>query len=229
MSPRGGDANGKPEPGARGSRPARRRAAILGAIALLAAATVLAVIVGAGGGRGRSAVAADATHSASPTTSTLPGNTAVVPMPATPAPTGPTSAATDLPKALPEVPLTSPGPVGNGVVISLASVESIQGTGTGPGNIDGPAVRLTVRVLNGTSGTISLAGVAVNMYYGAKLTPASPLDDPSRRPFDGGLAAGRSADGVYVYTVPTGARDRVTVEVGYQAGAPLVLFTGAIR
>jgi hypothetical protein len=147
----------------------------------------------------------------------------------TPSPSGPTSAAADLPKALPEVPLTSPGPVGNGVVISLAGIQGIQGAATGPGNIDGPAVRVTVRVHNGTSGTISLGGVAVNMYYGADRTPASPLDDSSRRPFDGQLAAGRSADGVYVFTVPAGARDHVTVEVGYQAGAPRVLFTGAVR
>ena len=229
MSPRAEGADPTSGRGAHGPRRARRRAAILGAIALLAIAAVLAVIVGINAGGGSSAVAADATHSATPTTATLPQNTAVVPMPPTPSPTGPVSAAADLPKALPEVPLKSPGPVGNGVVISLASVQSIQGTGTGPGNIDGPAVRLTVRVTNGTSGTISLAGVAVNMYYGADRTPASPLDDPSRRPFAGELAAGRSADGVYVFTVPAGARDHVTVEVGYQAGAPLVLFTGAIR
>ena len=66
------------------------------------------------------------------------------------------------------------------------------------------------------------------MSYGADRTPASPLDDPSRRPFCGMVAAGESADGVYVFSVPADARDSVTIEVGYQAGAPLLLFTGPV-
>ncbi|MDQ1662758.1 MAG: hypothetical protein QOJ68_2738 [Blastococcus sp.] len=228
MSPRAEDRKQTPAPGG-GPRRARRRAAILGALALVAVAAVLAVIIGANGSGGSSAVAAGATGSTPPTPSAPPTNTGGLLTPATPSPTGPSSAATDLPKALPEVPLTSPAPVGDGVVISLARIESIQGAGTGPGNIDGPAIRVTVRVLNGTSRAISLGGVAVNMYYGANRMPASPLDDPSRRSFDGQLTAGRSADGVYVFTVPAGARNHVTVEVGYQAGAPRVLFTGAVR
>jgi hypothetical protein len=67
------------------------------------------------------------------------------------------------------------------------------------------------------------------MYYGADKTPASPLDDPSQRPFGIDMVApGASADGVYVFTVPEGQRDLVTVEVGYQAGAPLLLFSGPV-
>jgi hypothetical protein len=31
-----------------------------------------------------------------------------------------------------------------------------------------------------------------------------------------------------VFSVPAGARDSVTIEVGYQAGAPLLLFTGPV-
>ena len=37
-----------------------------------------------------------------------------------------------------------------------------------------------------------------------------------------------SGEGVYVFSVPTDVRDRVTLEVGYQAGAPLLLFTGPV-
>jgi hypothetical protein len=41
---------------------------------------------------------------------------------------------------------------------------------------------------------------------------------------------GQSAEGVYVFTVPVpaDARDQVTIEVGYEAGAPLLQFTGPV-
>ncbi|MGY1718127.1 MULTISPECIES: hypothetical protein [unclassified Blastococcus] len=161
---------------------------------------------------------AEATGSAEPT---------VPPPPPTPEPTGPTEDVDAPPPSLPEVPLDAPAPVGNGIVATLPSLEAIEGTAVGPGNIAGPALRVTVRIENGTSAAVSLSGVAVNLYYGPDRAPASPLDDPSQRPFTGMVAAGASADGVYVFTVPADARDSVTVEVGYQAGAPLLLFTGA--
>src|SRR3712207_8712402 len=50
-------------------------------------------------------------------------------------------------------------------------------------SIAGPALRVTVRVENGTAEPVALGGVAVNLAYGPDRTPASPLDEPSRRPF----------------------------------------------
>ena len=46
--------------------------------------------------------------------------------------------------------------------------------------------------------------------------------------FQGVLAPGASAEGVYVVRVPKDARSDVTVEVGYQAGAPLLIFNGSV-
>jgi hypothetical protein len=66
------------------------------------------------------------------------------------------------------------------------------------------------------------------MFYGSDETPASPLDDPSQAPFQGTVAPGETADGVYVFSVPAGERDSVTVEVGYTAGAPLLHFSGRV-
>jgi hypothetical protein len=94
--------------------------------------------------------------------------------------------------------------------------------------VNGPALRVTVRIENGTDQPIELDGVATNLSYGADRTPASPLADDSERPFSGTLAAGASADAVYVFSVPADARDTVTVEVGYTAGAPLLQFTGPV-
>ena len=202
-----------------------RRRILVAAIAtvVVAALVVLLIVVNTGGG---SSTVASGTAAGATTEPTR--DTSVVPMPPTPTPTGPTENATDLPPALPEVPLNSSAAVGNGIVAALPTIEAIQGTANGPGNIAGPAIRVTVRIQNGTTDTIALTGVAVNMYYGADRTPASPLDDPSQHPFSGTLAAGTSADGVYVFTVPADARNAVTVEVGYQAGAPLLLFTGPV-
>ena len=205
-----------------------------GAVLVALVALVLVLTVGGGGGDDDTAAAATpgATSSAAPATPpeatpTAPGET-VAPPPSTPTPTGPTEDVDEPPPSLPEVPLDAPAAVGNGVVATIGSVEAIDGTAVGPGNIAGPALRVTVRIENGTPGALSLDGVAVNLSHGAERTPASPLDDPSQVPFVGTVEAGATAQGVYVFSVPAGVRDLVTVEVGYQAGAPLLLFTGAV-
>ncbi len=130
------------------------------------------------------------------------------------------------PPTLPPVPLDEPAPVGNGIVAAIARIEAIEGTATGPGNIAGPALRLTIQIDNGTADAVALDGVAVNVSHGADRTPAPPLDDPSQRAFAGTVEPGASATGVYVFSVPLDVRDLVNVEVGYAAGAPLLLFSG---
>jgi len=202
--------------------PRRRRLAyVVAAVALVVALVALVLVLGSDD--------EGATDAAGNTaTSTTPRDTSVPPPPPTPTPTGPTAEVDELPPALPEVALDAAAAVGNGIVATLPSIESIEGSAVGPGNIAGPALRVTVRIQNGTAQPVSLDGVAVNMSYGADRTPASPLDDPSRRPFSGMVAPGESSEGVYVFTVPADARDSVTIEVGYQAGAPLLLFTGPV-
>jgi hypothetical protein len=195
--------------------------------AAVAVALVVLVLIGAlafgdrtsdtpvgGGSSTRTSVAPSVTPSAAP--------------PVTPETAEATPGADGQPPELPAVALDGRAEAGNGVVARLASIEEIQGTGTGPGNIAGPALRVTVRLDNGTAEVMALDSVAVNVYYGAERTPASPLDDPSSAPFQGSLAPGKSADGVYVVRVPEGARRNVTVEVGYQAGAPLLIFSGPV-
>jgi hypothetical protein len=206
--------------------PARsRRRLLLGAVAavVVVALVVLAVVLGNDDDTSDASVTSPATSTAPAT----PTDTSVPPSPPTPTPTGPTENVDEPPPSLPEVPLDAAAAVGNGIVATLPKIEAIQGTAVGPGNIAGPALRVTVRIENGTAEAVSLDGVAVNMAYGPERTPASPLDDPSRRPFGGMVAAGESAEAIYVFSVPTSARASVTIEVGYQAGAPLLLFTGA--
>ncbi|CCG01722.1 hypothetical protein [Blastococcus saxobsidens] len=128
---------------------------------------------------------------------------------------------------LPVVALDESVAVGD-VTASIALIEEIDGRATGPGDVAGPALRVTVRVVNETSGDVALDGVSVNLYHGPERTPGSPLDDPSRSPFAGALPPGDAAEGVYVFRVPADAREDVTVEVRYRAGAPLALFSGPV-
>jgi hypothetical protein len=151
------------------------------------------------------------------------------PPPVTPAPTGPTGDVDAPPPAHPAVALDQPAAVGDGVTASITSIEPIQGTGTGRGNVAGPALRVAVRIDNGTAKPVSLDGVTVGLTSGDDHTPASPLDDPSQVPFAGTVRPGDTADGTYVFSIAEDARDAVTVTVGYRAGAPILVFTGSAR
>jgi hypothetical protein len=209
----------------------RRIALVSGAVVVVAAVVALVVVLTTRGGTSSAAssTSTSAGPGASTTTATATPSGSVVPNPPTPTPSGPTANATDLPADLAPVPLAATASVGNGVVASLPSIRGIQAKATGPGNVAGPAVQVTVRIQNGTAAPIGLGGVAVNVYYGVDRTPAATVDDPSAKTFAGTLAAGASADGTYVFSVPADARQDVTVEVGYQAGAPLLQFTGAVH
>jgi hypothetical protein len=177
---------------------------------------------------GSTAAAATPTAAPTSTPSAGPVEPVVVPSaPVTPTPTGPTEDVDELPPAMPAVGLEESAAVGNGITAAVSAVEAIDGTAVGPGNIGGPALRVTVRIDNGTAEPVALGGVAVDLAYGSELTPASPLDDPSQDPFAGTVPAGGSAEGVYVFTVPADARASVTLSVGYQAGAPFLVFTGS--
>ncbi|SEO79318.1 hypothetical protein [Trujillonella endophytica] len=210
----------------RTAAPRRRRLLVAAGTAVLVAVVVLVWLLSTRGDDDGDGAASAADPSAVPT-SAAPEET-IAPLPPTPTPSGPTEDADELPPSLPEVPLDAPAAVGNGIVATIASIEAIEGTAVGPGNIAGPALRITVRIANGTDEAVSLDGVAVNLSYGPDRTPASPLDDPSRSSFAGMVEPGASGEGVYVFTVPADVRDLVTVEVGYQAGAPLLLFTGPV-
>ena len=206
-----------------------RRWLLAGAAAVLALVLGLLLLTGRGDGAATTGTDRAAPSTAAATDAAPPTTAPPLPTPQpTPLPTGATEDVDSPPPTLPEVPLDAVATVGNGVTATLPAVEAIEGTAVGPGNIAGPAVRVTVRLTNGTGAAVSLSGVAVNLYFGPDRTPAPPLDDPSARPVTGVLEAGASAEGVYVFTVPAGDRDRVTVEVGYEAGAPLLLFTGAV-
>lgn len=177
---------------------------------------------------GATSTSAPAGPTSAPTPSgpTSTGAQSADPDPVTPQPTGSPVDANELPPLLPVVALDEIASVDQ-VAVSMESIEAIDGQGVGPGNVAGPALRVTLRIENRGSSDVTVDDVSVNLFHGPELTPASPLDDPSRSPFRGTLAPGDTAEGSYVFSVPTGARDQVTVEVGYRAGASRAQFSGS--
>lgn len=218
----------------------RRRGAVVAVagVAVVAVLVVLGFVVGGGRDDEGTPTVADSTSTApapDPAESapgTDPGGPAgapaATPAPSTSAPDAAPVVADTLPEALPPVAFDLPVDVA-GITASVARIESIDGQATGPGDVAGPAVRVTVRIDNPTQEATSVDGVSVNVFHGPDLTPATPLGDPSQDPFAGEVPAGGSATGVYVFSVPAAAQGDVTVQVGHRAGAPLAVFSGAVR
>ena len=211
-------------------RPPRRRQALIAVLVVLAVALVTVALIRGGpaddgSGSATAPPSTPATTSAAP--SAAPTSVALAPAADTPEPTGPTTDADEAPASLSPVALDQPAAVGNGVTAEVVSMEAIDATAVGPGNVDGPALRVTVQVTNGTASPVSLDGVSVDLASGPELVPASPVNDSSAAPFSGTVPAGGTAEGVYVFSISTTDRADVTLSVGYQAGAPFLVFTGA--
>jgi hypothetical protein len=126
----------------------------------------------------------------------------------------------------PAVPLTATADFGTGMTLRILRIESVQGEARGPGEIAGPAVRLTLKMSNSSDAAVSLEGAVVDVSTGADHTPAPGLTGPGGREFEGELPAGGSATAAYVFAVPEGDRDRLRVAVSYVAAAPVVVFAG---
>jgi hypothetical protein len=123
------------------------------------------------------------------------------------------------------VDLDKPSKAGGGVTARISDVRSITAKAKGPGEVSGPAVALTVKITNGASKRLPLDQVVVTL-TGADRAPGTPMSGSPARPLAGSLAAGSSASGVYVFAVPKGSRNPVTVEVTVRGGDPVLVFRG---
>jgi cytoskeletal protein RodZ len=131
------------------------------------------------------------------------------------------------PEATPVAP-TATATGADGVAVSVAKVESVDGKAVAPGEISGPAVRLTLRVQNTSGATVDLNNTVVNAYVGAERVPAPTLVEPGGRPFSGSVAPKKSSDGVYLFLIPTASRGDVTVTLDYAASERTLVFRGAL-
>jgi len=151
---------------------------------------------------------------------------------APPAPDAPVVVDADLaapyePTTTDPVALDATATFSDGVTARLVSLEAVQGEAQGPGEVAGPAVRVTVELTNGTAGAVGLGAAVVNAYAGADALPSEPLSGPRAQPFGGVLAPGASVSASYVFRVPEGLRDRLQVTVSHDPRVADVLFEGA--
>jgi hypothetical protein len=125
------------------------------------------------------------------------------------------------------VELDEPAAFVESVRAEVTKLEAVQGEARGPGEISGPAVRVTVEITNETSAPIELDSTIVAMYIGATEDPAVQLSGPGARSLDGDLDPGASASGVYVYAVPNEDRSTIRITVSYTPQDRAVAFEGS--
>lgn len=126
----------------------------------------------------------------------------------------------------PPVAIDEVADAGTGMTFRLERLEAVDGEANGPGEIAGPAVRVTVVATNDSPSPVLLEGVVVDLTYGAQNTSAAPLSGPGALRFSGEVAPGASATGVYVFDVPVDQRGAVSVIVSYAAAVSPVVFQG---
>lgn len=135
-----------------------------------------------------------------------------------------TPSASQLPPVEPDDTATSAG----GLAVDLVDAEAVTGTPVQPGDVGGPAVRMTISLTNPGAEEVSLSGLVVNCYYGADETPASGLTAPGGVAMPSAVAAGSTVTGVYLFTVPREERSSVRLTLDLAAGEPLVVFEGDV-
>jgi len=126
------------------------------------------------------------------------------------------------------VPLDETGSFGTGLTVRLSKIAAVNGKASAPGEIAGPAIKLTVVTRNEGERAVDLDGVVVFVSAGKERTPASELKDGAR-PLNGRVGPGDTQTGTYIYTVPRADRDDIRVEISYSGRAPTVVFEGSVK
>ncbi len=150
-----------------------------------------------------------------------------------PSPSLPPATATGAPSVVPTrstisstAPLSEKGDLGNGVAVRVSKIESVDGEAQGPGEVAGPALRVSIEVENTSGEDVAMDLALTNLYYGKDRTPASTLSGPGVSPLPGTVASGDRASGQFVFGVPVRGRNPLVVEFSLQADRPTILFEG---
>lgn len=113
------------------------------------------------------------------------------------------------------------------VDVRISKVEAVDGKARGVGEVDGPALRFTVELENGSSSAVSSELGLITVEYGPDKEPAGTLSGPGARMFPAEIAPGDSGTGVFVFNVPPSRRNQLQVTFTYAADAPRVVFSGS--
>jgi hypothetical protein len=122
-------------------------------------------------------------------------------------------------------PLDKPAEGGNGVSVRLESVRKIKAKAKLPGEVAGPALAVAVTIDNDSSKSLDLSSVVVNLSDSSD-APGTVMSAAPAKRLPAKVKAGRSASGVYVFTVPSSKQKSVTVTVSITPGKPVLKFEG---
>jgi tetrahydromethanopterin S-methyltransferase subunit D len=126
---------------------------------------------------------------------------------------------------LPKLGLTETAAPAADIAISLVGIKAVQAVSNIPGEVNGPALEVTVQIANSAATVLDLDHAMVDLLDSTG-APGLATTTTSVREFAGELATGASATGVYVYRVPTDRRDPITVQVQFTAGEAVAQFSG---
>lgn len=230
-------------------KPVRRRivlAVALLAVAVIALATWWAVSPGgddpsaSGSPSPRPTATASRTDTSSPSPSSAPTSAATRrPSSGVPSPrTSPKPSSAFTPGSLTSVPvgpaivkppvgLDQEASFGGGLSARVTRMEAVTGVARGPGEIAGPALRVTLSLANDSRSPLALGRSVVTLSSGKDRTPGLELSGPGVVRFTGSVPAGARRTASYVYGVPVAARGLVQVSVSYRASKPTVVFEGS--
>ena len=121
------------------------------------------------------------------------------------------------------VPVGTPVDVDGRVTARIVEAARTRGEARTVGEIAGPAIQLRVVLTNESRQALSLQGVTVTA-RDAENRVLTTLGSAPARPFGGRVAAGRAAEGVYVFTIPRDGSAPFTITVNYAADAPVAVF-----
>lgn len=211
-----------------------RRNAIIGGVVLVVVVVLVAVWLGNRSDSSPASSSPGSSTSPSPSSSTNPGST-LSPSPSstkgggTSTSASPSTNSSDAmnPAKPQQVRFPQTAQPAKNVSLSISRVEAITGKGHIPGEISGPALRVSLTATNETARKIAVNTTVANLYYGAGRTPASPLIKSGAKPFPASIKPGQRATGVFVFTVPKNDRAKLQLEVVLGQRFRVVNFTGA--
>lgn len=114
-----------------------------------------------------------------------------------------------------------------GVRVSVVEIAGITVEAETPGEVAGPAVAATVRFENESGEPLDVGGAMVVLLDAAG-NVAAPTTSAPAAPAIGSIDDGDTAEGIYVFRIPEDTRHEITLTVDYAAGAPVVVFHGAV-
>lgn len=114
---------------------------------------------------------------------------------------------------------------GTGLTARITGIEPITATANLPGEVQGPALAITLGLENTGRSEVSLDTVVVT-FTDSSGNPGNEMTTKPARPFSGVLKRGEAARAIYVFTVAKDKRDPITINVTLGGNVPVLTFTG---